>query len=151
MMRLAKKEKIGIVWKKMLRSRILKKLKEWKKRNIQNDLEENEFHEQLKKKKVNIEEIKPETTNTNSPILINFALYSGVIPNSFHANCNKLISSSKASSFIILFVSEIFSKLGRNDGGTKFFFWSTMYNFGGICDAEWGRFIFNNYYYKFSY
>ena len=41
-----------------------------KKRNIQNDLEENEFHEQLKKKKVNIEEIKPETTNTNSPTKI---------------------------------------------------------------------------------
>ena len=38
-----------------------------KKRNIENDLEDNEFPEQLKKKKINIEEKKPETTNTNSP------------------------------------------------------------------------------------
>ena len=37
-----------------------------KKRNIENDLEENEFPEQLKKKKINMEEIKPEATNTNS-------------------------------------------------------------------------------------
>ena len=41
-----------------------------KKRNIENDFEENELSEQLKKKKINMNEIKPVATNTSSPIKI---------------------------------------------------------------------------------